>query len=537
MTSPPARLLVLGVDAASPDLIRRWAEDGTLPNLRALMERGLTGRSLSVEGFFVGSTWPSLYTGLAPARHGFHYLVQLEPGTYEFYRPASRGLIQGDPLWTHLSRAGKRVAVLDVPLAPLDPSLNGLQVVEWGRHDSAFGFQTSPSGVAREIFARFGAYPPGPSCDGTRRTPKDYARFVDRLVRGVEAKAELTKHLLARGPWDFFIQVFTESHCVGHQCWHLHDTAHPAHDPSVAAAIGDPLRTVYAAIDAAIGDVLAEAGEARVVVLSAHGMSHWFGAHFLLRDILFRLGVAGPPEAPIEGVEEEGGALALARSVWRRLPGPIRGRLSPLRDRIRREADGAGGLPTLGVDPRTSRCFPVGNGLAVGGIRLNLAGREPDGTLQPEYAHAFCARLTRDLKEIVDQRTGGPLVRRVLRTAERFDGELLHHLPDLLVEWSDEVPTGSSAVGDGAAAGVRAHSSKIGTVEGTNDYGRTGEHRPEGVFVAAGPGIQPGRLERELSILDYAPTFARLLGVDLPPVDGRPIEELLPDPGRRASQE
>ncbi len=85
------------------------------------------------------------------------------------------------------------------------------------------------------------------------------------------------------------MQVFTESHCVGHQCWHLHDVNHPAHDPAVLAEIGDPLRTVYAAIDAAIGDVLADAGDAFVLLLDAHGMSHGMERISFFRTSFFDL--------------------------------------------------------------------------------------------------------------------------------------------------------------------------------------------------------------------------------------------------------
>ena len=75
-------------------------------------------------------------------------------------------------------------------------------------------------------------------------------------------------------------------------------------------------------------------------------------------------------------------------------------------------------------------------------------------------------------------------------------------------------------IGGGPGATVRAVSPKIGVVTGTNDYGRTGEHRPEGFFVAAGPNTRSGRLSREVSILDFAPTFAKLLDVRLPESDG-----------------
>jgi hypothetical protein len=41
------RLIVLGLDTASPALIRWWADEGKLPAIRGLVERSVSG---SVEG-------------------------------------------------------------------------------------------------------------------------------------------------------------------------------------------------------------------------------------------------------------------------------------------------------------------------------------------------------------------------------------------------------------------------------------------------------------------------------------------------------
>ncbi len=526
MPKSASKLLVVGIDAANPALLLRWAEEGILPNIRSLLERGILGKTRSVEGFFVGSTWPSLYTGVTPARHGFHYLSQLKPGTYEFFRQAEEGIVKSDAFWSRLSQAGRRVAVLDVPLSRIDPSLNGIQVVEWGAHDSVYGFRTSPPHLTETIKSRFGVHPLSSSCDGIRTTPRDYGRFVDALIEGVQAKGELTKYFLQQGGWDFFMQVFTESHCVGHQCWHLHDTTHPAHDPSIVAAIGDPLRRVYTSIDRAVGEILHEAGDTLIVLLVAHGMSYWYGAQFLLPEILCRLGVtkllaATSASGSVVSMSVEG-----AKRAWRCLPVNLRQQVARLRRRLQPTVT-RNRLPTIGIEPESSICFPYNNGLGVGGIRLNLAGREPQGILEPNAVDEFCNELSDDLLSIVDQRTCKPLVRRVLRTADLYTGEFLDHLPDLLVEWNDIIPTGSTVVGHGAGAAVRCHSPKIGTIEGVNEYGRTGEHRLEGLFIAAGPGVCPGVIQRDISILDFAPTFARILDVDLHDCDGHPIVELL----------
>jgi arylsulfatase A-like enzyme len=63
-------------------------------------------------------------------------------------------------------------------------------------------------------------------------------------------------------------------------------------------------------------------------------------------------------------------------------------------------------------------------------------------------------------------------------------------------------------------------------VEGTNLFTRTGDHRIGGLFVADGPGIRPGALDRVVSTMDFAPTLAAMLGVPPSPGDGRVIQEI-----------
>lgn len=522
MSSPPAKVLVLGIDAANPDLLRRWGTDGTMPNLGSLMARGLVGETRGIEGFLVGATWATLCTGVTPARHGYHYTIQLKPGTYEYHHPK----IRREPFWTTLSRAGKRVAIIDVPLSELDPRINGMHIVDWSGIEALSAFSTAPPQVREEVAAKWGSYPLKHACDGLRRSLGDYRSFVDQLVQGAKMRAELTTHFLAQGGWDLFVQMFTESHCAGHQVWHLHDAAHPAHDAAISASLGDPLRRVYVAIDEAIGRVVEAAGDARVLVLTAHGMSYWYGAQFMLPDILLRLGaskaVPAEPPRPAPRASWRG----VARRFWRMLPPSLREGVRPSA-RLDPRIEGPPTLGALDADPRSSKCFVVRNGHVTAGIRLNLVGREPNGVLEPGVdADAFCADLIESLLEIVDERTGRPVLTQVVRTADRFQGEYLADLPDLLLDWDDAVPTGSSHHAGGAAATVRVHSPRIGVVEGTNHFTRTGDHRIGGLFVAAGPGIRPGALDRVVSTMDFAPTLAAMLGVPPSPGDGQVIQEI-----------
>jgi predicted AlkP superfamily phosphohydrolase/phosphomutase len=423
------------------------------------------------------------------------------------------------PFWRHLSDAGKRVGIVDVPLASLDGRINGLHVVEWGVHDALYGFRTTPTHLGAELLSRYGMHPVGSCCDGIRRSAQDYRDFGDRLISGIETKAKMARRLLAQGPWDFFMQVFSESHCVGHQCWHLNDAGHPAHDPAIFAEADDPVRRVYEALDRALGEIMADANAALVIVFSSHGMAHWYGAQFLLRDILFKLGAATPSPTPTVPVVAE-----IAGAAWRRLPDAVRQALIPLRNLARHDRPDRDSTPRLGVDTANSACLPLSNGLGTGGIRLNVAGREPTGILRPgPELESYVDSLGKDLLALVDAHTGLPLIRRVLRTAALYRGPHLASLPDLVVEWSDATARGSAAVGRGQGAEVVARSSRLGEVRGVNHYGRTGEHRPDGLFVAAGPTVRTGPLDAPISVLDLAPTFCDLVGVPASGFDGVPI--------------
>lgn len=527
----PTRVLFLEMDAGDKFLIQRWAADGTMPTWHRLLSDGLVANTRSLDGFFVGSTWPSLYTGTNPARHGFHSLMQLRPGTYDFQLSPPGEAVKETPFWTTLSRAGKRVAVLDVPLSFLSEDLNGVQSVEWGSHDHVYGFCAQPKAFEDEIRRQFGLHPLKEICNSYGRTPADFVQLRDDLIAGIRTKCEITKHTLRQGGWDFFCQVFTESHCIGHQCWHLHDIDHPAHDREVIAITGDPMREVYREIDAAMGSILAEVGDdTLVVVLAGHGMTHKIGAQFLLPQILIRLGVAAPAP-PAELPARKRVLDSVLSWAWQRTPQFLKRPLEPLRTRTGSWVGEAGLAiaPHLAaIDAARSKFFVLDNGFPVSGLRVNLKGREPQGLVAPgaEFT-AVCTTLAEDLLDIVNARTGQPMVKSVRRTEEIYSGPHLDRLPDLLIEWSGKDVLGSAGCGNPAQSELTVRSNKIGEISGTNTYPRTGDHHPQGLLVAVGPRVVPGRLERTLSLMDLAPTFTSALGIELPDADGVAVGELL----------
>ncbi|MGQ0811648.1 MAG: alkaline phosphatase family protein [Nitrospiraceae bacterium] len=498
------KVVCIGLDALDKNLLLQWARTGRLPTFQSLLNRTAWGITTSPPGLFVGAIWPSFYTGVSPAEHGRYSCDQIITGSYENVRFDPKN-VKKEPFWNALSRAGCKVGVIDVPKTFPSENINGIHIVDWGTHDPEGGFRTWPPALASEIAARFGTDPVG-LCDSFQeRGAREFASLRDALLSKVRMKQALIEHFLDEIDWDFFLAVFTESHCIGHQCWHLHDPTHPRHDTTLTAALGDPIEQVYIAIDTAVGQLLKRFGEETTVfVVASHGFGPHYEGTFLLEEALRRLERDRSQETP-QRIGE------ILRRCWEYAPSGIRRALKPVLTSLRGKIRSGHGLP-LSDELANLRFFQVPNNDTYGGIRINLVGREPYGLVcrGAEYDR-LCDQLIGDLLTLVNVDTGKPAVQRVLKTTELYSGKCIDDLPDLLVEWNREAPISS------------LYSPKTGAIQGEYRGCRTGDHNPDGIFFASGPSISPGNLTEPVSIMRLAPSIALCLGVELPGVRAKPI--------------
>jgi predicted AlkP superfamily phosphohydrolase/phosphomutase len=475
--------LVIAFDAADPAVVLDLAGRGRMPNVAALVEQGVSAAMRNPSGCYVGATWPSLFTGVSPGRHGRFSPGYIEPGTYEVHRHRSTPTAH-EPFWNALARAGRRTAVIDVPHAIRGPVIHGMHIVDWGSHDRG-SFGAWPAALQSDVVERFGEHPVK-DCDTytARGALSDLRRD---LLSGISRKADVCEFVLDQGGWDLFFGVFGESHCAGHQFWHLHDPSYPTHDRALAETMGDPLIDVYEALDAALGRVLTRVDDdAVVVLLLSHGMGPHYDGSWALSEILTRI------DSAWGGASRRVVAQERLRRAGRRLT--LRGhRRGPASADVERLLDG------------TKRFYRAPNSSTSGAIRINLRGREPTGRVSPERDYdEVCERLSHELLALVNLETGRPAVRAVVRTADLFDGPALARMPDLFVEWDRDQPIRSLA------------SPTIGRLDGRPASSRSGDHFRDGFLVARGPSIRPGRLGAPIESTDVAPTLCALLAVELP---------------------
>ena len=479
-----------------------------LLRIATLMRSGVTAPVATPLAVLEGGIWPTFLTSSSPATHGMLSHLKLKPGTYDLEMGMHADRLPVPPFWIHLSRAGKRVAAIDAPFARPVQRLNGIQVTNWGAHDRWSWKQSSwPPRLITDLVERFGDYPV-PICDADRRTLRDYEDLRARLISGVQKKTALLRHCLEMEDWDFFFGVFSESHCAGHQFWHLMDSGHPRHDPRTPPGLHSAIRDVYAAIDRGVATLLEGIHpETHVLLLLSHGMGPYYAGSHLLDSILERMAINGPNGGASEskrGADTQ--SHPSRRILWsgrhiipNRLRQTLKARLpEPVLSLCRWTSPDPNPRPWM-------RAFAVPSHNMTGAIRINLKGREPIGIVEPgtEY-ETLCQELTDGLLALENADTGRRAVQWVARAGELYQGPRLSELPDLFVEWDHRTPI------------TTLRSPQIGTVSRVSREERTGDHRGNGLLVGLGPQFRSVAIKDEVRTQDIGPTILDFFGVPSP---------------------
>ena len=515
MGQEPQKLMLLAIDASPADRVNQWIDDGSLPNLARLRERGAHGRIESTADYLAGTTWPTFYTGSYPPEHGWMFYLVWRPDLMRFVR-AAPDWQPVEPFYRNFPLDGPRVIAIDVPVTYGPKPFNGVELTGWGSHDKIGAPSAYPLGLMDRVKKEIGRLPIPDEFAG-HQSAKELLGLRDELIAAADWHCRAGKMLMREEAWDLFFLGFGSVHRSGHKLWNRHGTRGSVTDEE-GAALDDAMRQVAIATDKAVGELIEAAGEdINVITFSLHGMTENYSVQPLfdrmLRRILSREKRDDPEEPP--------------RSPASRLR-----KLVPLSLRSRIKAQ----LPFGVQDSMTmfwrsekrdwsrTKAFVLAGDLE-GLIQVNLKGRERDGIVSPgEEYEALLAEIREGLETFFDMDTGAPLVRDIHRGSEIWpDAVQRRTMPDLVVR----TPVRS-------ARDIRGfRSERFGTVRnydhGGYVDGRPGHHVGVGWFAAAGADISGRGDLSQIQELDLLATVHELLGQKpRPEMRGTPVPGLLP---------
>lgn len=510
------KVLVIGLDGATWDLIKPWAEEGKLPLFSRLMYESSWGPSRSVLQPYSAQAWSSFITGKNPGKHGiFDFLIR-DFHTYGF-RLVNAASRVGDSIWRILSLRGKRVIVVNVPMTYPPEEVNGILIS--GRDtpglDSDYTF---PRELKGELEAALGGYVIVPN-DWLymRRGRPDRAR--EELFREIDIRFASTRYLLSKYPWDFCIFVITATDGVAHFFWRYHDPKHPLYDPADGARYGRTIYEVYRRINDELEALLCDLDEETILVmLSDHGSGpiHNRAIHlnlWLEREGFLAFQKKRGPSMPARLFRSGKGVLysllpfEKLTKVRALLPNRLRSRLLS---------------QTLFSDIEWSRTKAYSEEFR-GHIWINLKGRDPQGIVEPgtEYEKVRDEIISR-LSELRDPETGERLLVGVHRRESLYEGLFLENLPDLMVEARGTPAIFKPSPKDGPGEAVRILSKReMGNLK------TSGGHLMDGLLLIRGQGIKPGYRVEGAHLIDLAPTLLYLMGESIPEeMDGQVLVQI-----------
>jgi len=517
----PRRVLVIGLDGATFDLLRPWAEQGKLPNIARLLERGANGPLRSVFPPVTAPAWVSFQTGKNPGKHGVFEFLQHDESSFELV-PVNATMRDGLTIWDLLSRAGKKVAILGVPVTYPPKPVNGIQICGFLAPRGSRDF-TYPVALLDEIESRFG---PFPLYHSEVYAPGRVDDVLDEAFHHLRYKRKLDLALLAEHEWDFAVAYFEGGDRLQHELWHLMEPAHAMHKPKESQAHLGRLVEFYQEMDATVGDLVALAGDdTAVLVMSDHGFGP-IHKYLNFNVWLLEQGFLSLRGDPLSLVKRALFALGVTPSLGYKLSMA----LGFAKQRLKKGVTARSStfalvnkifLSLANIDWSKTRAFSRGN---YGQIFVNLKGREPFGSVNPgrEY-EATVAEIIERLRAVKDPRTGEALIGEIYRKEEIYSGPHVPRMPDVVF-----IPRDMS----NKAIGIVDFTTRR-FVEPT--FGNSGDHRMDGIFIAGGPPFIAAADAKSLSLIDLTPTILHLLGMPVPSdMDGRVLEELF-DPAWRAA--
>ena len=519
-------LLIIGLDAATFDVIKPWVTEGDLPNLARLMKEGASGYLNTVPNLNSGAAWATFSTGLNPGKHGVYWFYEHRPdGSLRFLNGDD---VRGQAFWYTLSQAGYNTCVINVPMSYPAHPLNGVVIAGLDAPGEDSVNFTYPPDLITELRREVGAYYIDTNIYGYARSGR-LDKALQATEQVIKARLDTTLYLMRTRPWDVFVVVFTALDRVQHAFWHLTDPAHPFYDQDLVRRYGNVVRRFYQEIDRAVGQIVAAAGEeASTIILSDHGMGSNPQGYQFIDPLLTKLGYLHVLP------EQRQGAVNTARTWGAKA--------------FKRAARLADGLFSYQVRRKLMRLLPGGRARVVQqlhrsridwsrtkayteyvnpGIWINLQGRDERGVVAPGADYeALRDAIAAALKRCRDAGTGQPVVEAVMRREEVYQGQYLQRGPDLLVKWNYDIVSSAWIYTDEQGYETRVDNPKA-LVERRNV---SGDHHPLGILIMNGRHIKPGFRIAAAHIADVPTTVLGMLKVQsVQPLDGRVLTEVFTD--------
>jgi predicted AlkP superfamily phosphohydrolase/phosphomutase len=255
-------MIIIGIDGADYQVTCDFMNQGILPNLKAIAEKGSLFPLKSTFPPLTPQAWTSAVTGVNPGKHGIFDFGVLPEDSYEPYlNNSTHRAVKA--IWDYAQEEGLSMGVLNVPLTwPGEHMERGWMVT--GMHTPS----VKELSLNEQIVSTLLEEVPDYEIDVMSWWYGDMDEFINRCHRMVKSRLKAALVLKDKYPVDILFVVFTaldrvshaffgqQNFVIGEQGWKYQNE----------------VEKIYVAIDEAVGELLSACSpSASVSVFSDHG--------------------------------------------------------------------------------------------------------------------------------------------------------------------------------------------------------------------------------------------------------------------------
>lgn len=486
------KVVVIGLDGATFDLIKPWVDEGRLSNIGNLMKKGVSGYLKSVIPVLSAPAWVSFMTGKNPGKHGiFDFVVYSDSSYLSEEQPliVSSHSFKDKTLWEILSLYGKRVGVVNVPITYPPKEVNGFLISDFMTPPSAKVF-TYPKELRQEIpdyridldFVTDWLFKDE---NATQKVKK--SEMIQEQYDVTEKRASAVLKLMDKWENDFFIVVFKGTDNMQHYFWDEKDI----------------LLEYYQKLDKIVGEILERCGkETNVFIMSDHGFGPEATKTFFINTWLEQQGLL-----KMKGESKN----RLFRKLFfaaARMDKIIKfSKVLP-----QKSVNQVVKASKSQIDWHNTKAYGEDKGMR--GIRINLNGREPLGIVEKGEYEQLREEIINKLKALKDPETGENIIRQVYKKEELYSGRFMDKISDIVLLVNHKY-----IISPGISDELLKPFKSIRSGNHANGY-------INGILIANGPDIKGSEHVNGAELIDITPTILHIMGVPVPKdMDGKVLEE------------
>lgn len=449
------KLLVIGLDGASLDLINKLKEEKLLPTFSKLMNEGLSYPLRSTTPPHTAPGWVSSLTGINPGGHGIYQFWDTQSPSYVGRFMGSNDV--GVPfIWKILNENKYSTGLINIPMTHPPKKVNGY-ILTWPLSNTLR--YCYPVDLLKEIAAHQGHY----TSDLATMFNGDL-NYINEALKITRKRFQTIKYLIQNKPTDFLMAVFTEIDRVSHFYWHYMT------GNDIDIGLKNAIKNIYIETDRVLSEVLQLINKDTILMIySDHGFEQGV-LDFYVQTYLIQVGLMKLKKKFSNYTFEDN---------W-----------------FEYENNNEKYI----VDWNRTIAYMSAPGSY--GININLNGRQNNGIVKAADYEEVCQKIIKQLKLVKNPLNNKPLFKEVVKSSYVYRGHLSPSAPDIIM-----IPENW---------GTMVHH-KITSGEIFNiDPEQKGMHSTDGILFIYGNKIKNFSHKPPQDLCDIAPTILDLFDIPTP---------------------